>query len=405
MGAYANIKGVFQNKNTKTKMVKTKSKKHRRHIFLSSKQGLLALALVFTLSFSVAGISLVNAATLQQQIDALDAENDKKQAEKNVLTNEATSLQDAINKLQGEINAKQATINQHTAEIEHLKVEIAKAEKELEQQRKVLGETIKTMYLDGDISTIEMLATSKDLSDFFDKQQYRESVRSKVKNTVDKITQLKLDLNTNKDKTEKLLAEQQNLKNELLAQRSEKDRILAMNQQDRDSLDRKMRENSSKIADLQRQQRIANARFSSGSVNVPDTTGYPWANYRAGSWTHAGSCYYGDDIDPWGMCYRQCVSYAAWKVWKTHGYMPYWGGRGNANLWDDNARAAGIPVNNTPARGAIAVSNSGTWGHVMFVESVNSNGTINISQYNVGLDGKYSERYNLSTAGLVFIHF
>ena len=85
--------------------------------------------------------------------------------------------------------------------------------------------------------------------------------------------------------------------------------------------------------------------------------------------------------------------------------MPNWGGRGNANNWDDNARAAGFRVDNTPARGAIAISNYGTWGHAMFVESVNPNGTINISQYNVGLTGEYSEAYNMSANGLVFILF
>ena len=84
--------------------------------------------------------------------------------------------------------------------------------------------------------------------------------------------------------------------------------------------------------------------------------------------------------------------------------MPYWGGHGTAKYWDDNAEAAGIPVDGNPRAGDIAVSNSGTWGHVMFVESVNSNGTINISQYNVSLTGTYSEA-TISASGLRFIHF
>jgi len=402
MGAYANIKEVLS--NTKIKMKKSKKVNQSRHIFLHSRQGLLAFSLVLTLSFSVASFSLVKADRFQEQINALSADNSNKQATNNILGGEAASLSDAINKLQAEINAKQATINKHAAEVERLKEEIKKAEIELAKQKKILGETIKTMYLDGDISTVEMLATSKDLSDFFDKQQYRESVQSKVKNTLDKITQLKLDLNTSKDKTEKLIAEQKILKNELLGQRGEKDRLLALNQNERNKLDASIRGNNAKIAELRKQQIAANARFAGGG-NMADSSGYPWAHYRGSSWTHGGSCYYGDDIDPWGMCYRQCVSYVAWKVANSGRFMPNWGGHGNANLWDDNARAAGIPVNSTPKPGAVAVSNSGRWGHVMYVESVNSNGTINISQYNVGLDGRYSERYNLSTSGLVFIHF
>ena len=66
---------------------------------------------------------------------------------------------------------------------------------------------------------------------------------------------------------------------------------------------------------------------------------------------------------------------------------------------------AGIAVDTNPRPGDVAVSNSGYYGHVMYVESVNPNGTINISQYNWSLNGTYSEAYNLPKAGLVFIHF
>jgi hypothetical protein len=42
------------------------------------------------------------------------------------------------------------------------------------------------MYLEGKTSTLEMLASSKDLSDFVDKQQSRNAVQSKVKDTMAK---------------------------------------------------------------------------------------------------------------------------------------------------------------------------------------------------------------------------
>jgi surface antigen/peptidoglycan hydrolase CwlO-like protein len=402
MSAYASIKEVFQ--HTKTKMQKTKSKNDQQHIILRSKQGLIALSLVFAFSFSVVSFSFVSADRLQEQIDALSAENNKKQQSKSILGVEASSLNDAIAKLQAQINAKQAAINEYQSEVEHLKTEIAKAEKELARQRSILGETIKAMYLEGDISTLEMLATSKNLSDFFDKQQYRESVQNKIKTTVDKITQLKLDLNTKKDKTEKLIAEQKQLRNELLGQRGEKDRLLSLNENQRSSLDRTIRGNNAKIAELQRQQIIENARFiGAPGRGVACGGGYPGSTPGpAGNW----GCNHPKDntIDNWGMYNRECVSYTAFKVAASGRHMPYWGGRGNANRWDDNARAAGIPVDGNPRSGDVAISNSGFYGHAMYVESVNSNGTINISQYNAGWDGTYSTN-TISAAGLVFIHF
>ena len=43
-----------------------------------------------------------------------------------------------------------------------------------------------------------------------------------------------------------------------------------------------------------------------------------------------------------GYVLTQCVSYTAWKVYQKNGYMPYWGGVGNANQWPGNADSAGI---------------------------------------------------------------
>jgi surface antigen len=132
------------------------------------------------------------------------------------------------------------------------------------------------------------------------------------------------------------------------------------------------------------------------------------------------------------MYNRECVSYVAYRV-ATDGIggdMPYWGGRGNAWQWafdgwrsatppriqtyspsgsvwhTANAKVDGIPYVSASnvQRGDVAVKN-GTYGHVMYVESVNPNGTINISQFNYDWQGTYSEAYNVSTAGLAFLRF
>ncbi|HMR72992.1 MAG TPA: CHAP domain-containing protein, partial [Candidatus Saccharibacteria bacterium] len=110
-------------------------------------------------------------------------------------------------------------------------------------------------------------------------------------------------------------------------------------------------------------------------------------------------------VDSWGMYNRECVSYTAWKVFQKNGYMPYWGGRGNANQWPANARAAGIPTGSTPKVGSVAVSMSGPYGHTMWVEAVNGN-QIYVSQYNYYYNGwgNYSEMW-LNASGLIYIYF
>ncbi len=62
---------------------------------------------------------------------------------------------------------------------------------------------------------------------------------------------------------------------------------------------------------------------------------------------------------------------------------------GNAKDWAVNAETAGFPVDNNPKAGDIAVFQPGdhgadsVHGHVAYVESVNDNGTFNISEKNV----------------------
>jgi surface antigen len=107
------------------------------------------------------------------------------------------------------------------------------------------------------------------------------------------------------------------------------------------------------------------------------------------------------------MYNRECVSYTAWMVYKTYGYMPYWGGNGDANMWPGDARAAGISTGSTPKVNSVAIYMGGAsdpWGHAMWVRSVNGDGTITVDQYNLYYDGNFYET-TVSAAGLVYIYF
>lgn len=373
-------------------------------------KGIAVLIVVAFLGFSTAMPAFTRADSIQEKINALNAENNTKKEQKGILAVEADSLQSAVAQLQAQIDVLQAEINAKQQKAAELQQQIVVAQAELDKQKSLLGQTIKAMYLEGDISTVEMLASSKDLSDFFDKQQYRESVRAKVKTALDKVTQLKLELSTQKDTLERVIKEQEVLKGELAAQRSEKDRVLALNQSQQDDLNNQIKNNSTKIAELQAEQRRLN--LSAGGLPANFSTcagGYPSSipNRIGANWgcNHAMN----NTIDNWGMYNRQCVSYTAFKVADSGRYMPYWGGRGNAHLWDDNARAAGMPVDRNPRVGDVAVWHIGYYGHVMYVEAVYGDGSILISEYNYDWTGRYSERVisasQVRAQDLVFVHF
>lgn len=55
---------------------------------------------------------------------------------------------------------------------------------------------------------------------------------------------------------------------------------------------------------------------------------------------------------------------------------------GNASTWDDRAKAAGLPVDKVPRYGAAAVTSQRGAGHVVFVEKVNDDGSIWVSEMN-----------------------
>ena len=55
---------------------------------------------------------------------------------------------------------------------------------------------------------------------------------------------------------------------------------------------------------------------------------------------------------------------------------------GNANNWASAASAAGYTVNNTPEKGSILQTSEGSYGHVAYVESVGSNGSVTVSEMN-----------------------
>lgn len=363
-------------------------------------------------SLFVAGILLagfivspiVTADRFEEQIRQINQQNAAINANRNQLLAEAESFQAAINALQLEISALQAQIQQNEAERDELNRKIAEAEAELVRQKSLLSENIRAMYLEGEISTVEMLFSSKDLSEFVDKEQYRTTVKNKIKSTLDRINALKAQLATQKEKVERLLAEQQAMRDRLASQQAEQSRMLAMNASQRAELEGQMRANSGRIAELRRQQAIENARFTAG-VGVDCGGGYPGS--APGPWGNWGCNYPRDNtVDSWGMFNRQCVSYTAFKVAESGRNMPKWGfiHSANAKDWDDLAEDYNIPVDGSPRQGDVAISNSGYYGHAMYVEHVYGDGTILISQYNVSWDGRYSTA-RITAGGLSFIHF
>lgn len=73
--------------------------------------------------------------------------------------------------------------------------------------------------------------------------------------------------------------------------------------------------------------------------------------------------------------------YCTWYVKNRRGAsLP--NGLGNANTWYSRAAGMGLAVGSEPKPGAVGTTTRGSLGHVVYVESVNGDGTINISEMN-----------------------
>lgn len=341
-------------------------------------------------------VHYASADTYDEQINRLQGEVNSYQAEAGRLRAESNTLQNAVNSLNAQKMAIQAQIDLSQAKYDRLKADIEVNERKLERQKKTINKTVAQIYANGSTTPIEMIASSKNVGEYVSAQSVRGSVQNQLKDAMDKVKKLKAELVKQRVEVEKVLADQTSQRNDFAAKEAEQADLLAATQGQEAAYQSMIGEKNSQISNLRAQQAAANARFIGSAGSGPACGGgYP------GQWCNAPM---DTIVDNWGMYNRECVSYTAFRVAASGRHMPYWGGVGNANQWDENARAAGIPVDYTPRAGDVAISNAGYYGHAMYVESVNADGTINISQYNASWTGTYSTN-TISPSGLVFIHF
>lgn len=364
---------------------------------------------IIVISIFICAVPVASADVYQQQIDALSAQNTQAQNNVDALANQASSYQAEINLLQGQINALQNAIIINQNKQTQLQQQIDQDNTQIAQEKQVLGNAIRTMYVNGQISTLEMLASSKSLSDFVDAETYRSAVSNEIQSLVTQIQALEVQLKQESTQLTIVLNTQQQQENQLASSQTQQQQLLSYNQQQQDAYNQQIQSNQAQIATLRAEQIAANRKLvGSGYVDYSGTCGGSYPASASGPYGNWGCDYSLDNtIDNWGMYNRECVSYTAWMVYHTYGYMPYWGGSGDAREWPGDAQAAGIPTGSTPKVGSVAIYMGGysdPWGHAMWVKSVNGDGTITVDQYNLYYDGNFYET-TIPASGLVYIYF
>lgn len=105
---------------------------------------------------------------------------------------------------------------------------------------------------------------------------------------------------------------------------------------------------------------------------------------------------YGGGLSPLRYYYRECVDFVAWRLNRDAGVTsaPWkwdWSNlaSGSAYAWADEWVSHGWPTSSTPVVGAVAWF---PYNHVAYVQSINSDGSVNIEEYNQNSDHSYHQR-------------
>ena len=112
-------------------------------------------------------------------------------------------------------------------------------------------------------------------------------------------------------------------------------------------------------------------------------------------------------VDPWNFYNAECTSFVAHCINTRNGvdFHNWYGGIrwGHAKNWGYAAQNLGIKVDNTPAVGAIAWWDGGTYGHVAWVKEVKGDKVV-IEEYNYKYSGKYNTREIAASNPKGYIH-
>ncbi len=360
---------MLKNKNIGKKIVLTT---------VASVVGLtLAVAPIITLKNGSA--EAVTLAQLREQASALNAQIAQSNQAAADLASQGETLKARISEFDSQIAKTDAQIQLVKNKLAQLEIELNNAQKELDRQKVLLKASIKELYKKNDASSVELLVSVNSFNEYFNNKSYLNKLKSNIQESTEKVIALKQQIQSQKDEQAKLLKQEQESRAVLAQARSEKDQLLADTQGQEANYRNQV--NSLKQQQNQVMAAIAAKMAASGTVITAGSGngGYPakWANAPQDAL-----------LDSWGMYNRECVSYTAFKVWQSGRYMPYWGGRGNANQWPGNARAAGYEVDREPNPGDIAITMNGYYGHAMFVEAVNGR-MVTVSQYNYIINGQW----------------
>lgn len=337
----------------------------------------------------------VSADRYDAKINALREKISKYEGETKELRKKADTLQNAVSQLSNEKAKIQAQVNLYQIEYDKLVKEIKDTQDKIKENRRVSGDLIVKSSLSEDIPLIVRFAASDNLADYIDGEVSRISMRDTIVQKTQENEKLKKQLEKKQVEVKRVLERQKSKRNELVDKEAEQQRLLDETRGSEAAYGKLISGARDDIKKIQAEQQAAYERarqqWTGGYITTGGSGGYKYANAY---WNY--NIGYSTQVDEWGLYARQCTSYVAWKLSSERYGVKHFRGQGHAYQWPSTAGGYTSQTKGVPHAGDAAVipydRNYFPYGHVMYVERVNADGSIDISEYNFAGPGIYSER-------------
>lgn len=392
---------------------------------LVTKSVIVATAVMMVIAVPFSMQQTVRADQFDDQISALDLQKSQYQQQASALQAQATTLQGQLDQITAQKNAILAQIDISQKQYDALQQQITDVQQKIASTKVALGQIIADMYVDSSVSPLEMLASSKNLSEYADKQESQRAIQDSLSQKISEIKALKSKLEQSQKEVAVVLEDQNNQKAQLAAKEAEQQQLVEQTKNDEAQYQQLVNSLQSRIESAAAQQRAyyAALRAQNGGQSFDAGT---VGSFQYSNWSGNQGCggdgypYCGEQDsygDPWNLYNRECVSYAAWRISEGYGRKVYpfnWSGTAHGSAFDWINRA---PNGEYYAKGAWRVSDPqpgdavvlpivpgfSPIGHVMVVESANGD-WVRVSQYNFFGTGEYSTM-NIKKTGVVFLRF
>ena len=315
----------------------------------------------------------------------------------------ADTLEGEIQRLQSEIVMMESKIAANKAIAEDLANQIAEQEALLAQQQSGFAEIYTEAYFDQEESELIKALKYKTFSERAEKEARDESIKAQISSSANTVKETAESLKMKKAQVEALIEDQEIQTANIAANKAKQSELKSKYEADASKYNE-----DAKAADAIKAEEMSKeiAKYNSiGRVVASGTNSYPYASScPQQNWRYTGKV-----ILAYGGAICECTGYAGYKAYERYGVTI--GSWGDAKYWGISASSRGYRVDDKPEAGTVGYQTSGTWGHVVWIEAVNSDGSVNLSEYNnryssiSGGPADFGYRVNVPASSFRYIHF